>query len=173
MGSGAMATFCEGLHLLLGVSYGTTYIVANVAFLILLFICDKKMINVGTVMCVFLIGVFVDLGNLIFGLFPIASSNIIIRFLCMLAGCIMMGIGLALYVAVDRGYGALEGLVKYVCAKTKISFDKVKIGQDLLLLTIGIILKASWGVGTLISAITIGPIMRISMVRFQKMLKKS
>ncbi len=172
MGSGAMATFCDGLHLLLNVSYGTTYMVANIVFLILLLICDKNMINVGTIMCVFLIGIFVDLGNSLFGLFPIATSNVVIRFICMLAGCMMMGIGLALYVAVDRGFGALEGIVKYLCARTKISFSKIKIGQDLLLLSVGILLNASWGIGTLISAVTVGPIMKVFMVKFQKMLKK-
>lgn len=55
MGSGGMATFCDGLHLLFNVSYGIMYIVVNVIFLILLFIFDKTMINVGTLMCAFII----------------------------------------------------------------------------------------------------------------------
>ncbi|GAA4654501.1 membrane protein [Anaerocolumna aminovalerica] len=172
MGSSAMATFSDGLHLLLNISYGTANMTANLAFLMVLFICDRRMINIGTVLCVFMIGIFVDLGNTVFGLLPIATAHVFIRFICMLVGCTMMGIGLALYVAVDRGFGALEGLVKYLCAKTSISFDKVKIGQDLLLLSLGILLHASWGIGTFISAITIGPIMKVFIVKFQKVLKK-
>lgn len=173
MGSGGMATFCDGLHLLFNVSYGTMYIVVNVIFLILLIIFDKTMINVGTLMCAFIIGIFVDLGNSILSRFHIGESGYLIRFVCMLAGCALMGIGLALYVAVDRGYGVLEGMVKYICSKTKISFDKIKIAQDFILLSLGILLKANWGIGTVISAITIGPIMNFFIEKFEKLLKST
>lgn len=172
MGSGAMATFNDGLHQLLHISYGTANLVTNIVLLILLFLCDKTMINIGTVLCVCLIGVFVDFGNVLFGMFPIAAAPSYIRFLCVLIGCGMMGAGLSLYVAVDRGFGALEGLVKYFCAKTKLSFDKIKIGQDLILIFLGIILKGKWGIGTLISAVITGPIMKIFISLFQKILRK-
>lgn len=172
MGSGAMATFSDGLHRLLHISYGTANMAANVVFLVLLFLCDRRMIGVGTVLCVFLIGVFVDMGNVVFGLLPIAAAPTIVRFGCVLAGCAMMGVGLGLYVAVERGFGALEGLVKYLCARTSLTFDKVKIGQDVLLIGLGILLQAEWGVGTLVSAVAIGPIMRISITRFQALLHK-
>lgn len=172
MGSGAMATFCDGLHRLLHISYGTANMAANIVFLVLLFLCDRKMINVGTVLCVFLIGVFVDVGNVVFGLFPIRSAPVYLRLLCVLAGCVMMGIGLALYVAVERGFGALEGLVKYLCARTGLTFDKVKIGQDLLLICLGLLLHAEWGIGTLVSAITIGPIMQVCILWFRHLLDK-
>ena len=171
MGSGAMATFSDGLHRLTGISYGTANMAANAVFLVLLFICDRRMINVGTVLCVFLIGIFVDMGTAVFSLLPIASAPVAVRFLCMLASCAMMGIGLALYVAVDRGFGALEGLVKYLCAKTGIGFDKAKIAEDLLLIGLGILLHAEWGIGTLISAIVIGPIMKVFIGIFQRMLQ--
>ena len=160
MGSGAMATFSDGLHKLLNMSYGTANMTA-------------KMINIGTVLCVFLIGSFVDIGTFLFALLPIASAPAWFRFMCMLLSCVMMGGGLGLYVAVDRGFGALEGLVKYVCKKGNLRFDKVKIIQDFLLISIGIVLRAEWGIGTVISAILIGPIMRVSIEYFQSMLHKN
>lgn len=172
MGSGAMATFSDGLHRLVHISYGTANMAANVVFLILLFVCDRRMVGVGTVLCVFLIGVFVDMGNAVFSRLPIEAAPVFIRFLCVLAGCAMMGVGLGLYVAVERGFGALEGLVKYLCARTGAGFDKVKIGQDVLLTGLGILLGAEWGVGTLVSAATIGPIMRLSILRFQALLHR-
>ena len=172
MGSGAMATFSDGLHRLLGISYGNANLAANVFFLLLLFCCNRKMINIGTLLCVTLIGIFVDLGNLFFGALPIASAPLYIRFCCVLAGCFMMGIGLSLYVSVDRGFGALEGLVKHFCIKTGLSFDKIKIGQDLILIVLGILLQAKWGIATLISALTIGPIMKLFIAIFQRILNR-
>lgn len=172
MGSGAMATFCDGLHQVVGISYGTANMAANLILLAVLFFCDRKMIDVGTIMCVFLIGLFVDAGNLFWGIFPISDAGIPIRFLCVIIGCIMMACGLALYVAVERGFGALEGLVKYICKKTGMSFDKIKIGQDVLLIAAGILLRAEWGIGTIVSAIIIGPLMRVSIEKFQQIMKR-
>lgn len=172
MGSGAMATFSDGLHRLLGISYGNANLTANMVFLLLLFLCDRRMINIGTLLCVSLIGVFVDIGNLLFGLLPIAAAPIYIRFGCVLMGCAMMGCGLSLYVAVNRGFGALEGLVKFFCARTNLSFDKIKITQDLILIALGIALKAKWGIGTFISALTLGPIMKFFIAVFQRLLAR-
>lgn len=173
MGSGAMATFSDGVHRLLNISYGQANIVMNVIFLVVLFLCNKKYINVGTVLCVFLIGVFVDMGTALFAAFPIGNAPWIVRLLEALLGTVMMGVGLGLYVAVDRGFGALEGLVKVFVAKTGWEFGKVKIVQDVLLIAGGVILHAAWGIGTLISAVLIGPIMQVSIKYFQKLLKKA
>lgn len=172
MGSGAMATFSDGLHRLFGISYGNANLAANVVFLLLLFLSDRRMINIGTLLCVTLIGVFVDIGNLLFSGLPIASAPVYIRFGCVLLGCAMMGIGLSLYVAVDRGFGALEGLVKFFCARTSLSFDKIKITQDLILIALGVALKAKWGIGTFISALIIGPMMKIFISIFQRRLAR-
>lgn len=172
MGSGAIATFNDGLHRLFNISYGMANLITNVALVILLFPCDRTMINVGTVLCVCLMGIYVDMGNAVWGMFPIAAAPVYIRFICVLIGCGMMGIGLSLYVAVNRGFGALEGIVKYFCRKTMLSFEKVKIIQDLILISLGIILNAKWGIGTLISAVTVGPIMKIFISLFQQILKK-
>ena len=91
----------------------------NISFLNLLFICDRKMIEYRNgFMCIFNWS-FVDIGTFLFALLPIASAPAWFRFMCMLLSCVMMGGGLGLYVAVDRGFGALEGLVKYVCKKRK------------------------------------------------------
>lgn len=171
MGSGAMATFCDGIHRIFDISYGSASLAVNFLLLLLLLLWDRSVINVGTLLCVCLIGPFVDFGNHVLGMLPITTAPVYIRFLCVLAGCAMMGIGLSLYVAVDRGFGALEGLVKYFCAKTGLSFDKVKIGQDLILVVLGIILSAKWGIGTLVSALTIGPIMSVFIPLFQKALR--
>lgn len=83
-----------------------------------------------------------------------------------------MGIGLSLYVAVNRGLGALEGLVKHVSIKTGLNFGMIKIAEDIILTFLGIALNAKWGIGTLISAFTIGPIMKIFISFFERILKK-
>lgn len=172
MGSGAMATFCDGIHRVLNITYGQANIVMNVILLLILFFCDRKYINIGTLLCVFVIGIFVDASSWMLTFVPFGSGAWGIRFAGAIAGTILMGVGLGLYVAVDRGFGALEGLVKYVVAKKNWQFGKVKIAQDVILIVLGIVLQAAWGIGTLISAFLIGPIMQWSIKRFRRLLGK-
>lgn len=172
MGSGAMATFCDGIHRVLNITYGQANIVMNVILLLILFFCDRKYINIGTLLCVFVIGIFVDASSWMLTFVPFGGSAWGIRFAGAIAGTILMGVGLGLYVAVDRGFGALEGLVKYVVAKRNWQFGKVKIAQDVILIVLGIILHAAWGIGTVISAFLIGPIMQWSIKRFRRVLGK-
>lgn len=168
MGSGAMATFCDGLHQVLHITYGHANMAANAAFLVLLFFVSRRMINVGTILCVFTIGIYVDMGTAFFTMFHLGGAPLIVRLICVLAGTVMMGVGLGLYVAVDRGFGALEGLVKFFCRKTGLSFGTVKIIQDVILICGGIFMHAAWGVGTLIAAFLTGPIMQASIPIFEK-----
>lgn len=170
MGSGAMATFCDGLHNIFGFTYGGANICANVLFLLILIGCDRKLVNIGTVLCVFTIGIYVDLGTAFFGRMAISGYPVLIRGLCVLTGTVMMGGGLGLYVAVGRGYGALEGLVKFFCGKTGCSFGTAKIMQDIILIVLGILMHAAWGIGTLFSAVLTGPVMQVSIRYFEKYL---
>lgn len=170
MGSGAMATFCDGLHQLLHITYGHANMAANAVFLILLFLCSRKMINVGTILCVFTIGIYVDIGTAVFSVLHLGEASAAVRLLCVFLGTAMMGSGLGLYVAVDRGFGALEGLVKFFCRSTGLSFGTVKIIQDVILIAGGIFLHAAWGPGTLIAAFLTGPVMQASIPYFEKRL---
>ena len=107
LGSSAMATCCDGLHLLLNISYGDANTLANATLLILLFLLCRSYINVGTVLCVFTIGPWVNLFTPLLQGLKLSEMNMAVRILCTLVGTAMMGVGLGLYMAVDRGFGAL------------------------------------------------------------------
>lgn len=172
MGSGAMATFCDGIHKVMNITYGQANILMNVILLLVLFFCDRRYINIGTLLCVFAIGIFVDVSTWMLTFVPFSGSTWGLRFAGAIAGTLLMGAGLGLYVAVDRGFGALEGLVKYVVAKKNWEFGKVKIAQDVILIALGVALQAAWGIGTVISALLAGPIMQWSIKRFRRLLGK-
>lgn len=172
LGSGAMATFSDGLHLLIHVSYGNANMFANIVFLIVLFLLDRKYINVGTILCVFTIGIWVDIFTDMLSIFDIASMNMVIRIIFTLIGASLMGIGLGLYMATDRGYGALEGIVKYIATHTSLSTQYAKIIQDVVLSVAGILLGAAWGVGTIVGIVVIGPILQRSSNYFTKLINK-
>lgn len=170
MGSSPMATFCDGVHDLLGISYGLANMLVNAILLVVLFFLDKKYINIGTVLCVFAIGPFVNLFTSLLVSLDLAHATVIIRILCSVAGTALMGLGLGLYVAVDRGLGALEGFVKILCDRNSFSYAKAKILQDAILVVGGIALHAKWGIGTVIAILLTGPAFQASMTLFSKIL---
>ncbi|WP_312641478.1 YitT family protein [Hydrogenoanaerobacterium sp.] len=173
LGSSPMATFCDGLHNILGISYGAANTLANLLLLFVLFLVERSYINVGTVLCVFVIGPFVNLFTPLLIGFNIGKWSLLLKILCTAAGTALMGIGLGLYVAVDRGFGALEGLVKFFCAKKGVSYTKAKIIQDLILVIGGIALSARWGIGTVVAIFLTGPVLQASIQFFSKRLASS
>lgn len=173
LGSAPMATFCDGVHSLLGISYGTAYMVVNALLLVVLFFLNRRYINVGTALCVVAIGPFVNLFTALLAGFDVAGWNVALRVLCTVAGTTLMGIGLGLYVAVDRGFGALEGLVKFLCDRRGYAYSKAKIAQDLILVAGGIVLHAKWGIGTLVAIVLTGPMLERSLSFFTRRLKVS
>ncbi|HHT96749.1 MAG TPA: hypothetical protein GXZ90_02495 [Clostridiales bacterium] len=172
LGSSPMATFGDGLHNILSISYGAANTLANTTLLILLFFIKKSYINIGTVLCVFSIGPYVSLSERILKNFGIQNFPMSFKILIVVFGTIMMGIGLGLYVAVERGYGPLEAIVKILCEEKGVSYAKAKILQDVLLVGVGVILQAKLGIGTVIAVILTGPILQKSIQFFTPILKK-
>ena len=170
LGSSAMATCCDGLHLLLNISYGDANTLANATLLILLFLLCRSYINVGTVLCVFTIGPWVNLFTPLLQGLKLSEMNMAVRILCTLVGTAMMGVGLGLYMAVDRGFGALEGLVKYARTRFGISVRVAKIVQDAVLVGTGILLGAQWGIGTVVGILLTGPVLQKSSQFFGRQL---
>ncbi len=172
LGSSPMATFSDGIHNILSISYGAANTLANGILLILLFFIKRNYINVGTVLCVFLIGPFVNFFNKILSVYPIEQLALYYKVIFVVIGTALMGIGLGLYVAVERGYGPLEAIVKLLCEEKGLSYTKAKVAQDIILVALGIILSAKWGLGTVIAAVLTGPILQKSIQFFKPIYKK-
>ncbi len=167
LGSGAMATFSDGLHLLLDISYGNANTLSNMVLLVVLFFLQKSYINVGTVLCVFTIGPWVNLFTPVFQATGLAQANMCLRLLAAAGGTVCMGVGLGLYVSVGCGLGAMEGIVMYCRERFHISVGVCKIIQDVTLALPGILLGARWGVGTVIAMFCTGPVLQFSTAFFK------
>lgn len=167
LGSGAMATFSDGLHLLLDISYGNANTLSNMVLLVVLFFLQKSYINVGTILCVFTIGPWVNLFTPVFQATGLAQANMCLRLLAAAGGTVCMGVGLGLYVSVGCGLGAMEGIVMYCRERFHISVGVSKIIQDVTLALPGILLGARWGVGTVIAMFCTGPVLQFSTAFFK------
>ena len=167
-GSTPSATIVEGISMFFKLNYGISGIIANIFFLIILFFLDRSLINVGTVLATFCLGYFIDFGVLILSPLNILSMSLILRILMAFIGCVITAIGLGYYIGVDFGSGAMDGMSLILHRKLNIPFIYCRWGMDALLMLIGIILGASWGIGTVISIILTGPIMSSVISKMKK-----
>lgn len=159
-GSAPAATIGDGVHVFTGLSYGVAGIVVNVFFLIVLFFLDKKLINFGTILATFFLGVFIDIGVWIITPLHIEMMGTAMKAVFLVIGCLLTAVGLGYYVGVNFGIGAIDGLSVAINKKTNISFSICRWSIDIILMIVGIALGASWGVGTIVSIVVTAPIMQ-------------
>lgn len=173
IGGDAVVVFEQGVSLFLNIEFGVTIIVINIVFTILLFFINKKMINIGTIAFIVLVGPVVSL----FERFPIfAEPQIFIAQLgIFLVGALFATFGISLYLYIDVGYTAFEGILLHIEDKTNVKFATIKIITDALLFVIGILLGGTFGWGSAISVFLFGPLIDlfVGLIKKTNIIKKT
>ena len=78
-------------------------------------------------------------------------------------GIILVGIGSALYLTANLGPGPRDGWMTGVQKKTNWPIGRVRVGIEIIVLSIGIALGGTFGLGTVMFAIGIGPAISMSL----------
>ncbi|MEV7603850.1 hypothetical protein AB0N65_00230 [Paenarthrobacter sp. NPDC089322] len=150
-----------------GVSEKTGYsmgiVVIAVSFLVLLlWIPLRQMPGIGTLANAVLVGLFADLGLWLIPEFSHLGGQI-----AMLAGAVILnGIASACYIGARLGPGARDGLMTGLVRRTGWSVRLVRTGIEVVVLAVGWLLGGSVGVGTVVYALAIGPIVQLLLPRF-------
>jgi uncharacterized membrane protein YczE len=110
--------------------------------------------GLGTLADLILSGIFIDLFiNTGIIQTPISTAN---QFIFLMLGVGLMGAGTFFYIKVLLGAGPLDGFMLGVSRKIKRPVFLVRSSIEIILLTIGWVLDGPVGVGTIITALTIG-----------------
>lgn len=166
IGAAPWDAFNLGLSKTFGISYGTASI--SVSFVIVIIdIILRERIGIGMFLDAVLVGKAVDLFNYL-GLVPY-QKNIFCAVPLMLVGLVIMGFAQYIYMKAALGCGPRDSLLVGLKRRTR----RVPIGaiSIIMLATVTLIayfLGGPIGIGTLICALLIGPIMQLDfrIVRF-------
>lgn len=150
----------QGLAQRSGLSLGTVVIVVSVLVLAA-WIPLRQRPGVGTVANALLVGLFTDLTLTL--LPPAGSLGAGITLLVM--GTVMNALGTALYVGAGLGPGARDGLMVGLAARGY-SLRVVRTGIEVAVLAIGWLLGGTVGVGTVVFALAVGPLVHRLMPLF-------
>ncbi|WP_200944321.1 YitT family protein [Geodermatophilus sp. Leaf369] len=146
----------QGLGEQLGWSFGTVTIVVG-ALVLLLWIPLRQWPGLGTVSNVVVIGVAVDAG--LWLLPPVDSLPV--RTALLLGGVVANGLAGATYLASSFGAGPRDGLMTGLVARTGRSVRLVRTLIELTVLGVGVLLGGTVGIGTVLYAVAIGPLVQL------------
>lgn len=147
--------FHQGLATQVGLSIGKVVNLVGLAVL-LLWIPLKQRPGIGTVANVILIGTAMDL---ILSVLP-PIEGLALQAAALLFSVVVNGIAGALYIGAGLGPGPRDGLMTGLARRTGWSLRIVRTGIELTVLALGWLLGGTVGVGTLIYAFAIGPLVQ-------------
>jgi uncharacterized protein len=174
LGNDPVAVFYDGVRNLCGLpreKLGLVTNCINCTFIVTMFILGRKYINIGTFIYTLPMGSFIDLGFKIHKVLniPETLNGRIITAFC---GCLMLFLGVGIFIATNIGMDPCTGIVIIVRDKIKSQYRIAKIICDICMLSLGFAFGGKIGVVTVISALIAGPtIQKISEIVDRKILK--
>jgi uncharacterized membrane protein YczE len=161
LGLGPWDVFHQGVTNHTGLSFGTVVIITS-AVVLLLWIPLRQKPGLGTVSNVFVVGLAADFG---LWLFP-EGGSLAVRLSMLALGVGLNAVASAAYLGVNLGPGARDGLMTGFMRKTGASVFKVRTSLELCVLAAGIALGGTVGLGTVVYALSIGPLLQLMLPTF-------
>jgi uncharacterized membrane protein YczE len=145
----------QGLADHLPISIGTAVIGVSVLVL-LLWIPLRELPGLGTVSNALVVGLAVDLGLAVLD----PPDALWLRIVLMLAGVAGNALATALYIGAQLGPGPRDGLMTGLHRRTSWSIGVVRTGLEVSVVVVGWALGGVLGVGTVLYAVAIGPLVQ-------------
>jgi uncharacterized membrane protein YczE len=150
----------EGLVKHSGLSFGTVTVISGVVVL-LLWIPLRQPLGLGTIVNAVLVGGLVDVA---LWLVP-TPDDLWLRVMFLLVGVVLCGAAGAVYLGSHLGPGPRDGLMTGLVACTGRSIGLVRTTLEGSVLLVGFLLGGTVGIGTVVFALAIGPLIQFFLPR--------
>ena len=150
--------FVLGIDKALKLGYGTTFVIVNAVFLVLMLILARKMLNVGTLVNMFFLGYIIDFSYSM--CMKITSSpSFFVRVVYFIVSILLITFSSAVIYTADMGVSTYDWIaLKTAEVQKKVSFKWCRVGTDLICVIIGLIFSIIPGIGTIVTAFLLGPL---------------
>ncbi|HEY3578470.1 MAG TPA: hypothetical protein VGK68_10870 [Gaiellaceae bacterium] len=154
--------FHQGLSRTFGLAIGTWAIIVG-AVVLLLWIPLRQRPGIGTVSNVVLVGLTM---NVVLGHVG-APHAMAARIACLVCGVFLNGVATGAYIGAGLGPGPRDGLMTGIAARGH-SIRVVRTGIEVTVLVTGWLLGGTVGVGTVVYALSIGPLAHVFIPLFAR-----
>lgn len=152
--------FHAGVTSRVPVTFGQVTIIVG-ALVLLLWIPLRQWPGLGTIANVVVIGLAVDAALAVID----SPSGLPAQLALLLAGLVLNGLAGGLYIGSQLGPGPRDGLMTGLALRTGLSIRLVRTGLELTVLGAGWLLGGPVGIGTVLYAMTIGPLVQFFLPR--------
>ena len=159
--------FAEGVAKNFDISIGLATFLVSISILVL-WVPLKQKIGIGTISNAIIIAFTIDF---FVYLLP-HSKNTFLSFFEMTFGILLVGVGSGIYLITNLGPGTRDGLMKGISENFKKPIYIVRLSIEITVVIFGWLLGGTVGLGTLMFAILIGPIITVSLVAIKSTDKK-
>jgi uncharacterized protein len=157
----------QGLSKHTPLSFGMANVVVAVAVLFLGWSLGGRP-GVGTVANALLVGSFIQGLTAIDAVTGLAHDGLVVRIPLLLLGIVLIGPGSALYIGADFGAGPRDTLMLVGARRSGRRVGLVRGVLEICALAIGIVLGGTFGAGTVLFALGVGPIVEASFALLQR-----
>jgi uncharacterized membrane protein YczE len=154
--------FHQGLSKHVGLAIGTVVIIVGAAVL-LAWIPLRQRPGLGTVSNAILIGVSLNVSLELLAPMHVMAA----RIAEMIGGIVLCGIATGMYIGAHYGPGPRDGLMTGLARRTGRSIRLVRTGIEVTVLAVGFVLGGRVGVGTVLFAVSIGPLAQVFLRLFE------
>lgn len=166
-GIGPWDVFHYGLFLQFGLTVGTWSIIAGLAIVLVSSLIQKKWPQIGTILNMVFIGVFIDFFN---WLLP-EPETLIMQLFIFISGTFVIALGIGIYVAPDIGAGPRDSLMLLVTKATGWKVANVRNGIEIIVAVLGFTLGGPVGAGTVFIALFLGTFVGYTLPQTKKWLQ--
>jgi uncharacterized membrane protein YczE len=160
LGLSPWEVMAQGISFKTGIPIGTVGILIGIVVLFM-WIPLKEKLGIGTILNVFIIGIVIDL-TLWFA--PESVEGLAVRWLLLLSGILLVGIGSGFYIGAGLGPGPRDGLMTGI-ARRGVNIGLARFGIEITVLVVGWLLGGTVGIGTVLFAFGMGPLIAILLPR--------
>ncbi|MBF4161115.1 membrane protein YczE [Nocardioides acrostichi] len=164
MGVAPWAVLDTGIARHAPLSLGGSVIAVSVLLLVAVWPWLGEKPGLGTLLNAVLVGVFVDLSLVVL---PAVSSPAV-EIVLMVGGVVLNGVATGLYIGAAFGRGARDGVMTGIARRTGRALRPVRTAIELAVLLLGVALGGSLGVGTVVYALAIGPLVQLTLPWFDR-----
>lgn len=154
LGANSWTVLHHGISLQTPLTLGTAGITVSMLVLVVSWLMGIPP-GFGTLMNITLIGIWTDV-YLEFDLIP-KADDLPVQLAMLIGSAILLGFATALYIKTDFGAGPRDSFMLALARNTGLRIGVIRWGMEIAVVTVGILLGGSFGVGTIIFAILIGP----------------
>lgn len=168
-GVGSWDVLHIGLFKQFGLSIGLWSIIMGIIIITIASIGLGEFPKIGTYANMVCVGLFIDLFN---WLIP-NPTTITFQLIAFVAGTCFIAIGSGVYISANLGAGPRDSFMLLMVKKTKLSIASARTIMEVVIAVVGFLLGGPLGIGTVLVAFSVGPIMQVTIQYSKKLLEQN